>query len=67
MFNVFQRKTFVRSMSQVRNFGRLLCSSKFESQHKNQEVNDSGRIFSAALVFQKHPYINFNGLIKFFC
>ena len=54
-------------MSQVRNFGRLLCSSKFESQHKNQEVNDSGRIFSAALVFQKHPYINFNGLIKLFC
>ena len=38
MSNIFQRKKLVKSMSQAPNLGRLLCRSKFESQHKNHEV-----------------------------
>ena len=38
MPNIFQRKKLVRSMGQAPNPGRLLCRSKFESQHKNHGV-----------------------------
>ena len=40
MSNIFQRKKLVRSMSQAPNLSRLLCRSKFESQHKNHEVKN---------------------------
>ena len=40
MSNIFQRKKLVKSMSQAPNLGRLLCRSKFESQHKNHEVRN---------------------------
>ena len=40
--NIFQRKKLVKSMSQAPNLGRLLCRSKFESQHKNHEVKNCG-------------------------
>ena len=43
MSNIFQRKKLVKSMSQAPNLGRLLCRSKFESQHKNQEVKKCGK------------------------
>ena len=43
MSNVFQRNKIVKSMSQALNLGRLLCRSKFESQHKNQEVKNCGK------------------------
>ena len=43
MSNIFQRKKLVKSMSQAPNLGRLLCRSKFESQHKNQEVKNCGK------------------------
>ena len=40
--DIFQRKKLVKSMSQEPNLGRLLCRSKFESQHKNHE-KENGR------------------------
>ena len=43
MSNVFQRNKIVKSMSRALNLGRLLCRSKFESQHKNQEVKNCGK------------------------
>ena len=43
MSNIFQSKKLVKSMSQVPNLGRLLCRSKFESQHKNHEVKNCGK------------------------
>ena len=42
MSNIFQRKKLVKSMSQAPNLGRLLCRSKFESQHKTHEVKNWG-------------------------
>ena len=47
MSNIFQKKNF----SEAPNLGRLLCSSKFESQHKSREVKIVERIASAALIF----------------
>ena len=38
-----QRKKLVKSMSQAPNLGRLLCRSKFQSQHKNHEVKKCGK------------------------
>ena len=43
MPNFFQRKKLVKSMNQAPNFGRFLCRSKFESQHKNYEVKNCGK------------------------
>ena len=43
MSNIFQRKKLVKSMSQAPNLGRLLCRSKFESQHKNHKVKNCGK------------------------
>ena len=43
MSNIFQKKKLVNSMSQAPNLGRLLCRSKFESQHKNHEVKNCGK------------------------
>ena len=43
MSGIFQRKKLVKSMSQAPNLGRLLCRSKFESQHKNHEVKNCGK------------------------
>ena len=43
MFYIFQRKKLVKSMSQAPNLGRLLCRSKFESQHKTHEVKNCGK------------------------
>ena len=43
MSNIFQRKKLVKCMSQEPNLGRLLCWSKFESQHKNHEVKNCGK------------------------
>ena len=40
MSNIFQSKKLVKSMRQAPNLGRLLCRSKFESQHKNYEVKN---------------------------
>ena len=36
-------KQIVKSMKQAPNPGRLLCRSKFESQHKNHEVKSCGK------------------------
>ena len=41
--NIFQRKKLVKSMNQAPNLRRLLCKSKFESQHKNQVVKNCGK------------------------
>ena len=41
--NIFQRKKFVKSMSQAPNLGRLLSRSNFKSQHKNHEVKHCGK------------------------
>ena len=38
MSNIVQRKKLAKSVSQAPNLGRLLCMSKFESQHKNHKV-----------------------------
>ena len=43
MSNIFQRKKLVKSTRQAPNLGRLLCRSKFESQHKNHEVKNCGK------------------------
>ena len=43
MFKIFQRKKLVKSMRQAPNLGRLLCRSKFESQHKTHEVKNCGK------------------------
>ena len=43
MSNIFQRKKPVKFMSQAPDLGRLLCRSKFESQHKNHEVKKCGK------------------------
>ena len=43
MPNIFLRNKFVKSLRQVPNLGRLLCRSKFESQHKNREVKNCGK------------------------
>ena len=43
MYNIFQRKKLVKSIIQAPNLGRLLCRSKFESQHKNHEVKNCGK------------------------
>ena len=43
MSGIFQRKKLVKSLSQAPNLGRLLCRSKFESQHKNHEVKNCGK------------------------
>ena len=40
MSNIFQKKKLVKSVSEAPNLGRLLCRSKFESQHKNHEVRN---------------------------
>ena len=68
MSNIFQRKKLVKSMTQASSLGRLLCRSKFESQHKNHEVKKYGNCgtASAALIFCKHPQTNLNKLIKLF-
>ena len=41
--NIFERKKLVKSVRQAINLGMLLCRSKFESQHKNQEVKNYGK------------------------
>ena len=43
MSNIFQRKKLGKSTSQAPNLGRLICRSKFESQHKNHEVKNCGK------------------------
>ena len=43
MSNIFQRKKLVKYMRQAPNLGKLLCRFKFESQHKNHEVNNCGK------------------------
>ena len=43
MSNIFQRKKLVKSTRQAPNLGRLLCRSKFESQHKYHEVENCGK------------------------
>ena len=43
MPNIFQRKKLVKSIRQAPNLGRLLCRSKFETQHKNYEVKNCGK------------------------
>ena len=43
MSNIFQRKKLGKSMSQAPNLGRLICRSKFESQHKNHEEKNCGK------------------------
>ena len=43
MSNIFQRKKLVKSMSQAPNLCRLLYRSKFESQHKNHEMENCGK------------------------
>ena len=40
MPNIFLRKKLVKSLRQGPDVGRLLCRSKFESQHKNREVKN---------------------------
>ena len=36
--NIFRKKKLVNSMSQTPNLGKIVCRSKFESQHENQIV-----------------------------
>ena len=43
MSNIFQKKKLAISMNQATNLGRLLCRSKFESQHKNRKVKNCGK------------------------
>ena len=43
MWNIFQKKKLVKSMSQTPNLGRFICRPKFESQRKNGEVKNSGK------------------------
>ena len=65
MSNIFERKKFVKSMSQAPNLGRLLFRSEFESQHKNHEVKNCGKNYvSCSYLFK--AYINLNELIKLF-
>ena len=52
MFNIFQKKKLVNSMSQAPNLGRLLCRSKFESlEHKNRYKTLSKELPYATLIF----------------
>ena len=41
--NIFQKNKLDNYMSQAPNLGLLLCRSKFESQHKNLEVENCGK------------------------
>ena len=43
MLNIFRGKKLGKSMSLAPNLGRLLCTSKFESQHKNHKVKNCGK------------------------
>ena len=43
MLNIFQKKKLINFMSQAPHLGRLICSSKFKSQHKNHEVRNSDK------------------------
>ena len=45
VFNIFQRKKLVKSMSQAPNNDRSLCRSKFESQQKSHELKNCGNHF----------------------
>ena len=50
MSNIFQRKKFVKSMRQALNLGRLLCRSKFESQHKNHKIKSGKNCVSSTFL-----------------
>ena len=47
------KKNFVNCMSQASSLGRLLCRSKFVSQHKNHEVKNWRKIVSDGFIFKR--------------
>ena len=64
MSHILQRKKLVKSMSQAPNLGRLLCRSKFESQHKTHEVKNCGKNCVSCPYLLKASLYNLNGLRK---
>ena len=66
MSNIFQRKKLVKSMSQAPNLGRLLCRSKFESQHKNHEVKNCGKNYISCPYLLKASLYQFKQVNKTF-
>ena len=66
MSGIFQRKKLVKSMSQAPNLGRLLCRSKFESQHKNHEVKNCGKNSTSCPYLLKASLYQFKRVKKTF-
>ena len=66
MSNIFQRKKLVKSMSQAPNLGRLLCRSKFESQHKNHEVKNCRKNCFSCPYLLKASFYQFKRVNKTF-
>ena len=62
MSNIFQKKKLAR---QAPNLGRLLNGSKFESQRKNNEVENCRRNCVSWPLSLNHPYIYLNELKTF--
>ena len=67
MPNIFWRKKLVKYMSQAPNLGRLLCRSKFESQHKNHEVKNCGMNCVSCPYLLKASLYQFERVNKLFC
>ena len=51
-------------MNRAPHLGRLLCWSKFESQHINHEVENCEKNCASCKYLLKAQYINLNELIK---
>ena len=65
--NIIPKKKFVNSMSQAPNLVRLLCRSKYESQHKNHKVKNCAKNRVSCLNLLKASIYQFKGVNKWFC
>ena len=66
MSNLFKSKKQVKSVNQPPNFGRLLCRSKFESQHKNHQVKNSEKNCVSCLCLLQASLCKFKQINKTF-
>ena len=66
MSNILQRRKLVKSTRQAPNLRRLLCRSKFESQHKNHEAKYCGKNWVNCLYLLKASLHEFKQVNKTF-
>ena len=67
MSNIFKTKKLVKSMRQAPNLERLLCRSKFGSQHKNHEVKNCRKNCVSSIYLLKaslHQFKQVNETVK---